>query len=452
MPFSGENPLPSCVPSERDALALFENGFLSDAVPPSPGYRFGAEFEFCLCDLNSPELRAPAPQTLERFLSSLGSDYRPRVDPVSRAIVALVALDGSTIAPDFSRGTLELSTTPCLSLSELDSVYRLHCRHLAAACRPHQLSIIGIGLHPLLSPDSSFIFRSNSRYRTGGLDFLQTTSQAIHVTLGVSAADAVATYRVFTMLSPVMLAMFANSAHANGSFTGISSFRELMWSAAISDETRLGIGPDVRTIAEYFSELSGRVFSRLERGGQTYHIKPRISFRDFLRAGQVRVFTQPEGEANLQSEPGELSSDLATHESTTWFNVRLRHTVSAVEIRAADMLRPGNVLWPAVFCRGISAVLPAVQKSLVRVQWPLLHQVRRDAVFRGLDSDYFGITTLEMARELCAHARDGLLLLGEDDYLPEIDLMEEDMARRGAQPRHPLTREDLLARFRFDPS
>jgi glutamate--cysteine ligase len=208
----------------------------------------------------------------------------------------LVAMhrDGAalTIEPG---GQLEISTAPRATVSQIEGDVRGHLRELQAILRGTDVMPLALGFAPI-QPVPSIPFVPKARYgimgdylaRVGTLGHgMMKGTSSVQVTIDVSShEDAARKVPVAIALSPLVLAMFANSPMAGGEDTGWASWRAHCWQH--TDPARTGLMTDVFghgfSYERYLDWLLD-VPMLLVRDEGTYKPAHGRPFRDFVARG-----------------------------------------------------------------------------------------------------------------------------------------------------------------------
>jgi glutamate--cysteine ligase len=230
-----------------------------------------------------------------------------------------------------------------------------------------------------------------------------------------SEADARQKLRVSMALSPVLIAIAANSPIIDGKDSGFKSFRAHIWSD--TDPARCGLLPFVfdteglfHAYADYALEVP---MYFVVRGGRMLPSSG-MTFRQFLRHG-------------LEGERATLA-DWATHLTTLFPESRLK---TYVEVRSADGQPQNRVMAIPALLKGLlysSEALDATW-SLLR-PWSVTdrREATESAAKEGLSATVRRHKLLDYARDVLAIAAEGLKVQGlrdaagndESVYLAEL--------------------------------
>jgi len=267
-----------------------------------------------------------------------------------------------------------------------------------------------------------------------GLDMMLRTC-TVQVNLDFSSeADMVEKLRVSLALQPVATALFANSPFTEGKPNGFQSYRAHVWTDTDPDRTGIpAVAFDLGFGFERYVEwlLDVPMYFVLRDGH--YHDVAGASFRDFM-AGK------------LSHETGGATptlGDFADHMTTVFTEVRLKRFL---EMRGADAGSPAMLQALPAFWVGLlyDRAALAAASALVRGSECQDYQGLRQTVPRqGLNAPWCEGTVRDLAREVLAIARDGLIARdkGEEAYLVPL----EEIVAGG-----PTQAEAWLARFHHE--
>jgi glutamate--cysteine ligase len=286
--------------------------------------RLGLEFEQFLTNPEGFPLPYAGSGGVEEIVKALGHRLGWTCFGEGDFVFGLQSPDGQQVTLE-PGAQIELGTTPCRKISELEAQIRPFQAALEAVVREHGGRVLAVGAQPMASPED--ITRlPKSRYDI--LDpWLRDADELglwmMRCTCGMQvnfdhtdAADAARKLRTVFRLSPVITALFANSSQADGKETGFASWRGHVWSK--TDASRCGIVDSLAvagsTLEDYVEWILDVPMLFVERDGQ---------FED-CRGQSFRTRIE-EGSATLK--------DWELHLSTPFPEVRLR---PQIELRCAD--------------------------------------------------------------------------------------------------------------------
>ena len=323
---------------------------------------------------------------------------------------ALIALEGAsgsiTLEPG---GQLELSGAPLRTIFETCEEFHQHLDLIRRVSEPRGIAWLSLGGNPFHDVDEMprvpkaryAVMRSYLPTRGELALHMMNLSATVQANFDYeSEADMAAKLRMAMGVSPIVSALFANSALYLGKPSGYISRRVHIWRHV--DPDRCGMLPFVfepgLSYAKYVEwALDVPMFFVLHDGD--YRPVQGLSFRRYLAEGH-------EGKrATLQ--------DWNLHLTTLFPEVRLKQFL---EVRGADAVPPG-----------LTCALPALWKGLLydaeacRAAWALVEDwsfSEREAALeavarRGLAAEVEGRPVLPLARELIGISRDGLARIGD---------------------------------------
>ncbi|MEN8159477.1 MAG: glutamate--cysteine ligase [Myxococcota bacterium] len=375
---------------------------------PREAFRVGTEHE--KIGLRSADLR-PVPyegeQGIEGVLGAVAEQdgWAPIYE--NDALIALEK-DGASITLE-PGGQLELSGAPLATIFETCAEFHRHLDLIRRVSEPRGIVWLSLGANPL--HDVAEIPRVPKQRYGIMRSYLPVKGELaldmMHLTATVQAnldyateEDMVAKMRTAMGVSPIVSAMFANSALHLGKPSGFVSRRVHIWRHV--DPDRCGMLPFVFDpdfgYARYVEwALDVPVFFVLRDG----HYLPTggAPFRALLESG-------------FEGSPVTLL-DWDLHLTTLFPEVRLKQFL---EVRGADAVPPGLI-----------CALPALWKGLLydpdaqEAAWRLVsawsaaeREAALDAVARrGLAAEVVGGPVLDLAHELVAIARAGLARIGD---------------------------------------
>jgi glutamate--cysteine ligase len=401
------------VSSERESSADFEApvasvddllAYFRSAEKPRERWRVGTEHE--KIGLLEPE-RQPVPYAGERGIGRLleavaEADHWDAVLEDGQPIA--LQKDGASITLE-PGGQLELSGAPLRTIHETCDEFHAHLVLMNRLSERLGIVWLGLGMHPIHGV-SEIPRMPKQRYRimerylpTRGplsLDMMFTTATVQANFDYADEADMANKLRTAMALSPVVSAIFANSGLSEGKANGFASRRMHAWQH--TDPDRTGMLPfafeddfGYRHYAEwaidvpmFFVVRNGRLAAA---GGQT--------FRSSME----------EGNATL--------GDFDRHLTTLFPEVRLKRVI---EVRGADAVPPGLTCSLPALWKGILYEEQALEAAWALAAAPNHEQCERaraDVARRGLAAEFAGRRVRELAEELVAIARQGLVRIGD---------------------------------------
>ncbi|MCO4770892.1 MAG: glutamate--cysteine ligase [Deltaproteobacteria bacterium] len=324
--------------TRTDMLRWFESGF-----SPPEQWRMGLEWEKELVHAEGRRITYFEPGGIRDVLQGFtqfgwkGSFEGPHLVAMARDDATL------TIEPG---GQLEISTAPRHTVSEIEGDVRTHLRELQQVLRGTDVMPLALGYTPI-QPVASIPFVPKGRYSImseylaakGPLAHgMMKGTSSVQVTIDVTNhADAGRKVPVAFALSPLVLAMFANSPIAEGRDTGWASWRAHCWQH--TDPARTGLMADVFGHGfsfERYVDWLLEVPMFFYREGESYKPAHGRPFGDFVARGHNGRFP--------------TLDDFALHVNTVFPEVRVGKWL---EMRSADNVPLEMIPSLAAFWKGI---------------------------------------------------------------------------------------------------
>jgi glutamate--cysteine ligase len=321
-------------------------------------------------------------------------------------------------------GQFELSGSPFQTAREAHDENVRHVAELKQVCSALGLRAVGLGYRPFFEL-AQMPWMPKTRYKTMRESLGSRGSHAFDMMLMTATgqvsldwrdeADCVRKVTASVRISPLLVALFANSPIAQGKNTGYQSFRSRVWNDV--DPARCGYPKAMLdgsfSYGAYVEWALDAPLLFLRRDGQ--YLAPKLTFREFLAKGH-------------DGKPA-THSDWVDHLSTLFPEVRLK---KIVEIRAADANGVAMTGALAALMRGIlydgrslddaTRLLP----ELTPAQHVELHHAAQK---EGLDAKIGAGTLADYASELVRLSARGLKRLSGDDA-SLLDPLEEIAASR----------------------
>ncbi len=408
--------------------------YFEAAERPRSTHQIGLEHEKLLFPSGSA---APVPYEgqagVEELLKRLArKGYKSFREAKDQPVIALTR-GTSTISLE-PGGQLELSGTPARTAREIHRENLGHIAEVKGACAELGLRVVALGYRPFGSV-AQMPWMPKTRYRVMRETLSQRGRLALDMMLMTATgqvsldwsdeADCVRKVVAIARLTPVMVALFANSPLVNGKASGLMSYRSLVWTEV--DPSRCGFLPSFFdgsfSYRAYVDWALSAPLLFLRRGGRYLH--PRLSFGQLLQQG-------------FEGKPAYLS-DWVDHLSTLFPEVRMK---KVIEVRGADGVGAEMTGGLAALWRGVLYDAPALAEAeqllpkLTHAQHLELHAVARERGLRGR----FGKQTLgDLAGELVAIAGRGLARLDPEDA-PLLEPLSR-VAASGQSPAESVLRE-----------
>ncbi len=144
---------------------------------------------------------------------------------------------------------LELSTRPCMSITEIDREYQHYMDDVLSLIEPNHQKLLAIGVQPVSTPkDITFIPKRRYDFMSAYFESkgklahtMMKCSASIQVSVDyVDEADFVKKFRVATALAPMVYMLFDNAPLLGGKAFDEHGFRLKVWENC--DDDRCGIG------------------------------------------------------------------------------------------------------------------------------------------------------------------------------------------------------------------
>jgi len=317
--------------------------------------------------------------------------------------------DGAAITLE-PGGQLELSGAPLRTVHETCREFHDHLSLVKQLGEPLGIVWVGLGMHP--TAEVSEIPRMpRERHRMMRAFFTRhggpLALHMMHATCGVQASydfsderDAGRKLRVANAASPVLTALFANSAFSVGKPNGFESRRAQVWRQ--TDPPRCGFIPSVfepdflergsyRAYTEWALDVPAMFLSQ----GQQYRMVGARSFRQLFESGEKLSL-----------------ADWNLHLTTVFPEVRLKRVI---EIRGADAVAPGLVCAMPAFWKGVfydPQTLTAFESRLAHWRHADVDAVHAEVAKVGLSARTPDGPAHQVALELLQLSAAGLERLG----------------------------------------
>jgi glutamate--cysteine ligase len=307
-------------------------------------------------------------------------------------------------------GQFELSGSPFRTVSEAHRENERHLRELKEATDALGLRAVALGYRPFETlaqmpwmPKRRYdIMRKVMPTRgTLGLDMMLMTATGQASFDWQSEAECARKVTAATRLTPLLIALYANSPLRMGKPSGFASFRAHVWSDV--DNPRCGVFSamldDSFSYRAYVEWALDAPILFLRRGGE--YRGSNKTFRQLMKEG-------------FEGEPL-TDADWADHLSTLFPDVRLKRVL---EIRGADcvsleMTGALGALFQGIFTDG--AALAAAARLMPIRTVAEYFEARSLASREGLRGRWKGRTFADWGRDLLAVARSGLAKHGNNE-------------------------------------
>jgi glutamate--cysteine ligase len=221
--------------------------YFHDGGKPRDRWRIGTEYEKVGVDRNTVKaIPYFGAHGVAFILKELVERYDWQPEEQDGHIIALVrGKEQIHLEPG---GQIELSGEPCESIHCTYAEFTQHVRELIEITEEHNIVFLGLGIQPVSRLDD-IEWVPKKRYRimgpympkVGALGqrmMKQTATVQANIDY-LDEKDAMAKFRAGMGLTPILIAMFANSPICEGQLTGYRSFREHIWTD--TDKKRAGM-------------------------------------------------------------------------------------------------------------------------------------------------------------------------------------------------------------------
>ncbi len=365
-------------------LERFRSGFSSRPIPLR---KIGREAEYPVVDARGEAF------DVSQLWPDLVAPGMNRERAPDGMIVGLKGMQFS-YASEVGKGTIEVITGPRHDLIQLATDHEAGVKRLVNAAAKHGARVLGIGVQPLTLP-SLALMTPKHRYAVlhevlgdPWLTFTATASDQTHV--DVSGPEVVAMTNLCNILSPVIIALCANSGVVGGAHAGVTSWRESAMGTIQPEHGRHGM-PNLpaETLAHHMEMLC--------------HLPHLMDRKDGVATpGDQRPFS----EVMRGMEPEDLWRAFMVHDHYVWHSARPRSRQGTVEVRCACQQPWDSHMSAAALSLGIvsgaAEIAQYVQDTLGSDAWTIMKEWHGMVVRLGLRApeprDGFVFGVLERAR------------------------------------------------------
>lgn len=406
--------------------------FLRDAERPTGDLLLGLEHERLIFPQGSNE---PVPYGGASGIGALLNGFKQfgftefREAPDLPVIAMQRGTETLTLEPG---GQFELAGSPFKTALEAHRENQRHNEEFQQVLAQLKLRSVNLGYRPFFTlPEMPWM--PKSRYGVMRASLGARGSHAHHMMLMTATgqvsldwrdeADCVAKVVASVRISPLLLAMYANSPIVAGKASGFQSFRSRVWNDV--DRARCGYPQAMLdgsfSYRAYVEWALDAPLLFIRRDGK--YVWPKLTFREFLAKG-------------FDGQPA-THSDWVDHLSTLFPEVRLK---KIIEIRAADSNAPEMTSALGAVMRGIlyDAQAREAATHLLPKLSPDEHRALHDAAQKdGLSAAVGNKTLADYAAEFVSIAHRGLERLGGGDEVLLAPL-QKLAAKRAAPAVHVL--------------
>jgi glutamate--cysteine ligase len=392
---------------------------LRQAEKPRAEHRLGLEHEKFIYPVGSAQ---PVPYEGARGVGALLEKLAPhgyepfRETPQSPVIALQRGMAAISLEPG---GQFELSGSPFHTAREAHQENLGHLKETKAAAAELGLRLVGLGYRPVGST-GQMPWMPKTRYQVMKRTLPERGRLALNMMLMTSTgqvsldwadeADCVKKAEAVARLTPLLVALYANSPLLEGKPSGYMSYRSRVWEEV--DPTRCGYLPSwfdgSFSYQAYVDWALDAPLLFLRRQGEYRH--PKLTFRQLIQEG-------------YEGQPPDMG-DWTDHLSTLFPEVRLK---KVLEVRGADCASAAMTGALGALWRGILYDAQALEEA--RVLLPRLnfteHLVFHDTARReGLEGKLGSRPLHQWAGEMVAIAKRGLQRLDAQDA-PLLAPLEE---------------------------
>ncbi len=392
--------MPENLIRSREELACFFTGIFK----PRPQWRIGCEFEkLGVSPSSGRALRFSGPDGVEEILRRLADRFgwHPHLE-AGRVLALEREASHITLEPGCQ---LELSTAPHDSLHGLAEEFRGHIQELLDVSDPERTAWLGLGIQPVSSweetellPKARYAIMTRQLPKCGPLALsMMRETAATQVNLDYeSEADALQKFRLAMALSPLLTALFANSAVSQGKANGFLSRRAHIWQH--TDPHRCGFVEKLFDAGAGFGDYVDFALAVpmlfIVRDGTWIDFEEAVTFGQYLESG-FRGFQATQ-------------EDWALHLSTLFTETRFK---PFLEIRGADCPPPDLALAFPALVKGIFYD-PEASREVWNLVGPWSIETRRELLrevsVRGPAAEVQGTPVAEILREIVRISGQGL--------------------------------------------
>ncbi len=418
-------------PSESPAIASIDQleATFHDGCTPKENWKIGVEYEKPVVDKVTGEaVPYEGPSGIGALLAALKERGEWKGVYEDGNLIALG--DGRASITLEPGGQFELSGEICDSLHCAKDELDRHVAEILAVSDELGIAYLGLGITPK-TPIANVPWMPKERYRimrsvmqeTGKLGhrmMQQTATVQANFDYG-DERDARDKFRIAMGMSPLLVAMSANSPIVDGELTNLKSYRAHIWTD--TDADRCGVLPfafDSDAVFRGYTEYALDVpMYFLARGDRLLRLGGR-TFRDFMRTG-------------LDGEHATLN-DWSTHLTTLFPEARMK---TYIEVRAADSQSPALMLGTPALMKGLFYDADCLDAAWdVIGPWTLDQRLEllAEATRHGMAAPGPRHSIRDYAKEIVGIAREGLRrqaktnAAGEDEtiYLDPLAAMVDD--------------------------
>jgi gamma-glutamylcysteine synthetase len=287
-------------------------------------------------------------------------------------IVGLAGADYN-YALEVGLGTIEISTRPCRTLLEIETLMQAAVTRLVRAAARFSWRVLGYGTQPVSPPTIGLMApkqRYLSLYRAMGSPWLwYTVTAADQLQFSIRRDEMLHMINFGNLMAPVIIALCANSPVYGGKDSHFCSAREGVMAEIRAGEHRHGMPPAPYTsLYDFVRTLAQPTYLIVREGGE---IVP--SSRPFYA---------------YLAENGPDFQAFLFHEHYIWNSARLRAAYGTLEVRPACQQPWGETMAAAALILGLAEssheILALVEETLGTGYWERMRTYHQQAIRYGL--------------------------------------------------------------------
>jgi len=349
-------------------LERFRSGFSSQAIPVR---KIGREAEYPVVDADGNAFDI---SVLWRDL--MGAGLRPEYAENGMQI----GLNGMrySYASEVGKGTIEVITGPRSDLLHLSRDHEEAVERLVRVAAQHGARILCMGVQPKTAP-SEALMTPKPRYGVmmeavgdPWLTFTATASDQTHV--DVAGPEIVPTMNLCNMLSPIIIALCANSGVMAGEDAGVCSWREHAMGSIQPEHGRHGMPITPAETLAHHMEMLCELPHLMDRADGVATVGDGQPFREFMRG----------------LEPEESWKAFLVHDHYVWHSARPRNRQGTIEVRCACQQPWSDHMSAAALALGIvsgaAEISQYIQSTLGPEAWIIMRRWHGEVITDGLAS------------------------------------------------------------------